>query len=102
MTSKPILLHFANVFANRVATLDQHTLDKSTRGNKHVVLTTKIDDVSHCAFQHYRERTAGKLERVNVRAHCFERIFQITSTDDGIIRSPHFCSPALPVWLRAR
>src|SRR5262245_59747335 len=36
MTSKLILLHFANVFANRVASLDQHTLDKSTRGNKHL------------------------------------------------------------------
>src|SRR5262249_32307921 len=43
---------FANVFANRVAALDQHALDKPTSGNEHIVFMTELDDISHASLRH--------------------------------------------------
>src|SRR5262249_51708418 len=73
---------FGNIFTNGIAALDEHTLDEPAGGYKHIMLVTKLDEISHCLRRHKCKRAAGKLQGVDIRAHCFEQIFEIASAHD--------------------
>ena len=63
---------------------------KSAGGNEHAVFMAKIDNISYDSLRHEGKRTAGELERINVAAHCFEKIFEMASAVSGVIGSADF------------
>src|SRR5439155_25558475 len=76
------LLAFGDISANSVAALGKHALDETARGNKHVMFVTEINDLPQSFLWHQRERAAGKLQRIDIRAHHFEQIFEISPAYD--------------------
>src|SRR5439155_6901255 len=84
------LLAFDDVLTHRVATLGEYALDETAGRHEHLMLVAKINNLSNDMSRHESERAAGKFQRIDIVAHRFKQVFQVTSTDNGVIRPPDF------------
>src|SRR5207253_11461657 len=81
---------FGNVFPYRHGSLRKDTLDEAAGRNEHIVFVAKLDNLSHRFLRHEAEGSSGEFQRIDVKAHCLEEIFEMAPSIGRVIRSANF------------
>src|SRR5439155_20007196 len=82
-------------------TMDEHEYDESDGRNGHVIFVTDVVDLANDLSRHQTKGAAAKFQRIDISAHRFQKVLQVTFADDGIIGAANLCDSALARFFRA-
>src|SRR5205823_3744715 len=94
-------LAFADVVPHRFVPLGEHEFDEAAGRNGHFIFVAEIIDLADDFSRHQTKGATAKFQRIDISAHRFQKVLQVTFSDDGIIGAANFRDSALARFLRA-
>src|SRR5207253_8129268 len=86
---------FPQVRVDRLSTLSEHILDESASRDEHVMGVADLDESADGRARHQAEGAASELQRVNVRAHRLQHVFEVPRAHWRVVRPSDFGDPSV-------